>query len=65
MNFQLLKTPMLKCFEYWIENESISENFGISKIPLKPKKDNLHKIQSWRPHSTRSFQGFSRIELNR
>ena len=25
MNFQLLKTPMLKCYEYWVENECVSE----------------------------------------
>jgi len=66
-NFQLLKTPMLKCFEYWIENEQVSENFAISKIRLIPKKDNLHNIKSWRPIALLStfYKIFSGVFSNR
>ena len=49
MFFHLLKFPMLKCYQYWIKNETVSDNFCFSKIKLLPKKDDLHKIQSWRP----------------
>ena len=67
MNFQILKTPMLKCFEYWIENECVSENFCFSKIRLIPKKDNLHHIKSWRPIALLStfYKVFSGIFSNR
>ena len=67
MNFHVLKTPMLKCFEYWIENECVSENFCFSKIRLIPKKDNLHHIKSWRPIALLStfYKVFSGIFSNR
>ena len=65
--FHLLKFPMLRCFEFWIRNERVSENFAISKIRLLPKKENLHKIQSWRPIALLStfYKCFSGVFSNR
>ena len=46
-----LETPMLKCFNVWIEKGKVMHNFGISKVKLIPKKTDLFNIKSWRPIS--------------
>jgi hypothetical protein len=49
--FEFLKFPMLKAFNYFIEEGKVTHNFAISKIKLIPKKECLENIKSWRPIS--------------
>jgi exonuclease III len=62
-----LETPMIKCYKLWILSEQVLNNFGISKVKLIPKKNNLHNIKNWRPISLLSvyYKIFSGIVAQR
>ena len=62
-----LEVPMINCYKLWILNGSVSDNFGISKVRLIPKKKNLFNIKQWRPISLLSvyYKIFSGIVAQR